>query len=697
MRGGARAGRHGKALRASVPIASGAIGLLWPCGLLLLVLLLAGCSNDPYPPSDATAKVLYGSFVDAPKSLDPAVAYSQREHAITGAVYDTLLEYHFLKRPLELIPGLAAALPEVIDLGGGRSRWRFEIRPDLLFHDDPCFALSAPGARTREITSADFAFALARIADPKVGSPVIEPFSNVEDLQAFGERLAARRASAPDFAALPVHAQYRLVGPIAGVGTPSSHVLEITLARPYPQIQYWFAMEFSAPIPWEAIAWYDGKAGRPRFDDHPVGSGPFQLTRYDKRAIFVLEKSANWYGVRHPEWRAPGAVSPSEGEERDLAAGRLASAGRPLPMIDRIEMRREKEDIPRFNKFMQGYYDNSGIAAENFDSVIQDGALTPEMEALGIALDKEVSPTIFFLGFNMDDPVVGRGKDAATRTRNRRLRQAMSLAIDAEEFLRIFTNGRGVPAQSPIPPNIYGHDPDYRNPYRTPDLERARALLVEAGYRGGIDPATGRSLRLTFDSYNTTTAGLIQHQYYTNAWKKLGLDVRIEAMSYNQFQDKLRNGAHQVFEFGWGADYPDPENFLFLFWSAMRNSTSGGPNYANFSDDRFDALFLEMKVMENGPERLAKIREMIAILEEERPWIELMVREDYLLHHGWLANVKPSGLSIPTYQYLDIDAALRAERRLAWNEPIVWPLYVLLAGAVLVVLPGVLTYLQERQ
>jgi len=436
----------------------------WPVGFaargilagVLAAVVLAACGNDPYPASDSKAKVLYGSFVDAPKSLDPAVAYSQREHAITGAVYDTLLEYHFLKRPLELIPGLAVALPEVTDLGGGRSRYRFELRPDLLFHDDPCFELSAPGRTTRQITTADFAFALARIADPKVGSPVIEPFSNIEDFQAFGERLATRRKADETFAALPVHEQYRLVGPIVGVATPAPDILEITLARPYPQIKYWFAMEFSAPIPWEAIAFYDGLEGRARFDDHPVGSGPFQLTRYDKRAIFVLEKSANWYGVRHPEWRAPGGVYPSEGEERDREAGRLDDAGRPLPMIDRVEMRREKEDLPRFNKFMQGYYDNSGIAAENFDTVIQNGRLSPEMQELGVVLDKEVSPTIFFLGFNMNDPVVGTGVDPAARDRNRRLRQAMSLAIDGEEFLRIFSNGRGVPAQSPIPPNIYG-------------------------------------------------------------------------------------------------------------------------------------------------------------------------------------------------------------------------------------------------
>lgn len=659
--------------------------------------VLGACSNDPYPAADAERKVLYGPFTDAPKSLDPATAYSVNEHAITGAVFDTLLEYHFLKRPLELIPGLAAALPEVTELGDGRARYRFELRRDLLFHDDACFELAGPGLRTREIVAADIAFELARIADPRVGSPVVEPFSHIEGFADFAKRLDERRTADPAFAARPVHEQYAAVGPIAGVATPSSHVLEVTLAEPYPQILYWFAMEFTAPIAWEAVAFYDGQAGRPRLEDHPVGSGPFQITRYEKRSIIVLEKSANWYGVRHPEWKAPGATYPSEGEPGDREAGRLDDAGRPLPLIERIELRREKEQIPYFAKFLQGYYDTSGVAVESFDKVIRNGALSPEMEAAGIRLEKEVAPVVYFLGFNMNDPVVGHGKTPEEARRNRLLRQAMSLAIDSEEFLRIFLNGRGIAAQSPIPPGIYGYDPDYRNRFRTPDFERAKALLVEAGYANGIDPRTGDALRLTFDTANTSTSGLVQNQLHTNAWKQLGLDVRIEALPYNQFQDKLRNNAHQIFEFGWQADYPDPENFLFLLWSRMGNSAFGGPNYANFSDRRFDALFLEMKVVANGPERLARIGEMIAILEQERPWIELFFREDYRLRHGWIANAKPMGMSIPMYQYLDIDPKLRAERRTAWNEPIVWPAWALAAIAVAIVVPGVRTYLRERQ
>ncbi|MGB0617851.1 MAG: ABC transporter substrate-binding protein [Myxococcota bacterium] len=660
---------------------------------LVLGLLCSACSNDPYPAASSGEKILYSSFTEAPRTLDPATAYTTVSHSVTGAVYDTLLKYHFLKRPLELMPGLAAALPVVEDLGEGRSRYRFVLREGLLFANDDCFELGTPGARTREVVMGDVAFQLMRLADPKVGSPVLEPFSNIDGFQEFGAALAERRESDEAFAARPVHEQYAEIGGIRGIATPTPYTLEITLHRPYPQIKYWFAMEFSTPVPWEAVAYYDGQDGRPRFDDHPVGAGPFYLAEYDKHARYVLEKNPNWYGVRNPEWRAPAAVFPSPADEDDVASGRAEYAGRSLPLIDRVIVVREKESIPRFNKFLQGYYDASGIIKESFDSVVIEGGLSDEMREMGMRLGKSVSPDVFYIGFNFDDAVLGRdGGD-----RSRKLRQAMSLALDVPEFLRIFNNGRGVVAQSPLPPGIYGYEPDYANPNRRVDLARAKELMVEAGYPDGVDPATGEALKLGFDTANTSTAGLNQVRFFTNAWRELGIDVEIRPTNYNQFQEKLRRGDYQIFQFGWVADYPDPENFFFLLWSKMGKSAAGGPNATNFMDDRFDELFVSMKARENGPERIAEIREMRSILERERPWIELFHREDYSLYQGWVKNVKPMGLSIPTYQYRDLDPVERASLRAAWNEPVLWPAYSLVFLALLVVLPGIRTYLKERQ
>jgi len=661
----------------------------------LVALALGACTNNPYPGDDDEKKVLYSPFGEAPRTLDPAVAYTTTAHKITGNVFDTLLEYHYLKRPYELIPGIATAIPEPEPLEDGGVSYRFELRPDMRFHEDVAFDAAHAEPRTRGVTMADVAFQLARIGDPAVNSPVIEPFSNIRGFRAFGEALVERREKDAVFAAKPVHVQYAEIGGITGIEVDGELGLRVVLEKPYPQLLYWFAMPFTTPMAWEVVAYYDGQEGRPRLADHPVGTGPYRLVEYDKQARMILERNDDWYGVTHPEWKAPGAVYPSEGSEGDAEAGRLDPrwTGRALPFIERVEFRREKESIPSFNKFLQGYFDASGVIKESFDRVVQEGGLSPEMAELGIDLEKSVSPGVYYIGFNMDDPVLGT---AAGET-GRKLRQAMSLAIDTAEFTRLFLNGRGVPAQTPIPPGIFGYSDDYENPFRKPDLERARALLDAAGFAGGIDPETGRPLTLTFDTPDTSAQGRLRYQFFTDAWRQLGIDVEIAATTYNQFQEKVRNGAYQIFMWGWIADYPDPENFLFLLWSEMARSKNEGPNTANFSDATYDELYLSMKGRSNGPERLAEIERMRAILEHERPWIELFHPEDYVLYHGWLANVKPVGMSTPTTKYRDIDPVARTAWREAQNKPVLWPLYVLVAGSIALLLPGVFTYLRERQ
>lgn len=661
----------------------------------LAALALVGCTNNPYSDADQNRKVLYTSYREAPRTLDPAVAYTTAAHAITGEVYETLLEYHYLKRPYVLIPGLAAALPESTELDADWTLYRFALREGVLYQQDPCFPLDAEGRRTRKVVAADFAFELMRLADPGVNSPVAEPLGNIRGFAEFAERLSAAREADEDFAARPVREQYAEVGPMEGVRARGLYGLEIEVSSRYPQILYWFAMPFTAPVPWEAVAYYDGEDGRPGFADHPVGTGPYFLAKYDKHSRMILEANPNWYGVLHPEWRAPGATYPVSGAPGDAEAGRLDPrvVGQPLPFIERIEFRREKESIPYFNKFLQGYYDAAGIIKESFDKVIHEGGLSDDMRGMGIDLEKSVEPSVFYIGFNMDDETVGASGGEA----NRKLRQAMSLVIDTEEYTRLFSNGRGVPAQSPLPPGLYGYDPEYRNPFRQVDLERARALIAEAGYPGGIDPATGAPLELTFDTSDTSAQGRLRFEFFTRAWRQIGIDVGIEATNYNQFQEKVRNGAYQIFMWGWFADYPDPENFLFLLWSEMGRSTGGGPNTANFSSPRYDELYLSMKARTNDAARLAEIEEMRAILEFERPWIELTHSEAYSLFHGWLAYVKPFGMSFPMTKYRDLDTELRSKQREAWNQPILWPLYAALALGVALVIPGIFTFLRERQ
>src|SRR5690606_9720820 len=118
---------------------------------------------------------------------------------------------------------------------------------------------------------------------------------------------------------------------------------------------------------------------------------------------------------------------------------------------------REKESIPYWNKFLQGYYDASGISSDSFDQAVQvseggQADLTLEMRERGIELSTSVATSSFYLAFNWLDAVVGGDSE-----RSRKLRQAVSIAVDWEEFISIFQNDRGIPGQGPVPPGLFGY------------------------------------------------------------------------------------------------------------------------------------------------------------------------------------------------------------------------------------------------
>jgi oligopeptide transport system substrate-binding protein len=196
--------------------------------------------------------------------------------------------------------------------------------------------------------------------------------------------------------------------------------------------------------------------------------------------------------------------------------------------------------------------------------------LTDEMRDKGISLLTSVRASIFYMGFNMLDPVVGGLGEQATK-----LRQALSIAIDQEEFISIFMNGRGIPATSPLPPGIFGYldGREGINPVvydwvdgraqRKP-LAEAKRLLAEAGWPNGRNAVTGEPLVLNLD---TTTGGMGEKSrldWLTRQFARLDIQLVVRSTDFNRFQEKIRKGAVQLYYLGWNADYPDPENFLFL-------------------------------------------------------------------------------------------------------------------------------------
>jgi ABC-type transport system substrate-binding protein len=545
--------------------------------------------------------------------------------------------------------------------------------------------------------AADFIHQIHRLAHPRLHSPVLELMADyIVGLRELHERLVAdeRAGKLGSFIDLDTY-------PLKGVEEVDRYTYRIRLKGAYPQFLYWLAMPFFAPVPVEADRLYSEPGMQERnlsLDWWPVGSGPYMLTRNNPNARMELARNPNFHGETYP----------CDGEAGDEAAGLLADCGKALPFIDRVVFTREKESIPYWNKFLQGYFDASGLSSDNFDQAVQMGAqgdvaLSDEMRARGIELITAVAPTVMYTGFNMLDPVVGGDSERA-----RKLRLAISIAIDQEEFISVFLNGRGVPAMHPLPPGIFGSREGRAgmNPYvydwvdgkpQRKSVAAARQLLVEAGYPGGRDAASGEPLVINLDTTSSGLGDKARVDWLTKQLAKIELQLVVRSTDYNRFQDKIRKGNAQLFFWGWNADYPDPENFLFLLHGAQSKVRNQGENAANYVNPEYDRLFEKMKAMQDGPARQAIIDRMLAILQHDAPWIWGFYEKSYTLQHGWVANRKPGKIIRSTLKFQRIDVARRERQRAAWNQPVVWP--IVGAGAVLVLLfaPAAMHYRRRER
>ncbi len=726
--------------------------------LVSLVLALAywpaGCSdawNNPYSALEtAAANTLYTSFTERPKHLDPAQSYTSDEAEFTAQVYQPPFQYHYLKRPYELIPDAAVALPKprYLDQAGrelpadaavadiASTVYEIRIKPGIRFAPHPSFVAANrslaraaiagkyrladfEGADSRELTAADYVYEIKRLAHPRVNSPIFGHMADyIVGLKEYGEILKtevkklngepakpggkdagqsdAKGGSGKSNGGNGTWLDLRKFD-ISGVKVIDAHTYSVTVKGKYPQFLYWMAMPFFAPVPWEADQFY-AQAGMAEknfsLDWYPVGTGAYMLTENNPNARMVL--------TRNPHFR--GEPYPSEGEPGDKEAGLLADAGKTMPFVDRVVFVREKEQIPYWNKFLQGYYDKSGIASDNFDQAIKSGSdgesgLTAEMEARGIKLRTSLATTSYYLSFNWLDPVVG-GADPKTAERTRKLRQALSIAVDFEEFISIFLNGRAIPAQGPIPPGIFGFKDgrgsinpvvyDWRdNGPKRKSIDTAKKLLAEAGYPGGRDAKSGEPLVLYLDTTDRGPGDKARLDWYRKQFAEINVQLETRATDWNRFQEKIRKGNTQMFFLGWNADYPDPENFLFLLYGPNSAAKSDGENKANYANPEFDRLFEQMKNMDNGPARQAVLDQIATLLHQDAPWMWGFHPKSFGLSHEWMKNGKPNQMANNGMKYQRIDSALRAQKRAEWNHPVVWPFVLLVIVALLFTWLGV--------
>jgi ABC-type transport system substrate-binding protein len=341
-------------------------------------------------------------------------------------------------------------------------------------------------------------------------------------------------------------------------------------------------------------------------------------------------------------------VYPSEGEPSDEAAGLLAAKGVKLPIVDEVHLPLIEEPQPATLKFLSGKMDWVALDRDNFAKMgFKDDKgyhLRPEFAGKYDIYGVQELMTEFW-AFNMNDKLVGK---------NKALRQAIAYALDMKGYLEKLEQGRGVTVKTIVPPDIKGSERDVPAEWYTQDIEMAKKKLAEAGYPGG------KGLPPLVIEYRASTSQTRQNfEWHRNELAKIGIVAQANFQTFSAFLKRIESGNFQVGVFGWGADYPDAENFYQLNYSPNKTP---GPNHSSFSNKEYDALFEQSRFMENGPERYALFAKMNAILKEEVPVIYTHSRAAVGLRQKWLKNFKRNVMAdMMPFRHVDIDTAAQAK------------------------------------
>ena len=707
--------------------------------LLAATLGLAACNNSPYSDGAASTNTLFYSFDErSPRYLDPTASYTNPEAAYTYQIYEPLYGYHYLKRPYTLIPKAAAEVvkPYYLDKAGQRlpdeaspeqiaeSVYDIPIKHGIMYAPHPAFAKNSQGEylyhyltrtelgdkrspwdfevqATRELVADDFVYALKRHATTRIEAPVYSVFAEyVIGLKAYGEMIKAEDAKLLKGLPDDIHDKPFLdfrKWPLEGAEAVDPHLLRLRLKGKYPQWSYWMAMPFVAPIPWEADAFYaqNGMSDNGlSLNQWPMGTGPYMMTEFIRDRRHVMKRNPNFRGEPYP----------CDGEPDDAKNGLLADCGKRMPFIDTLYVTIEKEKVPRKEKFKQGYFDVPEIERPDWGVDFRNDAnnsdeVRKRFEERGYRFPVTTDITSWYVGFNMLDPVLGKGKTPTEEESHRKIRQAISIAVDWEEgYGQIFLNKGGVTAQSPLPPGLFGsregkgdfHDPVTHKVENGKivrrSIDEAKKLLAEAGYPDGRNAQTGQPLVLNYDFNRSVTPEIkTENDWMVRQFAKLGVQLEIRATDFNQFQDKTLKGKHQIYWYGWLADYPDAENFLFLLYGPNAKSKSNGENVSNYENADYDRLYEQLKTLDDGARKQEVIDQMVAILQRDAVWSFGYFPWGGQAFQQWVYNGKPSILTQDRAKYYRIDPALRIARQAEWNKPTWWPIGVMLALALLLV------------
>ncbi len=307
-------------------------------------------------------------------------------------------------------------------------------------------------------------------------------------------------------------------------------------------------------------------AGTPeQVDLDPVGTGPFQLVAYQKDAVIRYKANPDY-------WAGKAAIDD------------LVFAITPDPSV-------------RWQKLQAGEchvipYPNPA----DLDAI----RANPDVDVL-----EQEGLNIGYLAFNTEKKPFD----------DKRVRQALNMAINKQAILDAVFQGSGKVAKDPIPPTIWSYNDAVKDyPY---DPEAAKKLLAEAGFADGFKTNIwAMPVQRPYNPNARRMAELIQAD-----WAKVGVQAEIVTYEWGEYLKRSKEGEHQTVLLGWTGDNGDPDNFLYVLLGCA--AAKDGTNRARWCYKPFDDLLVEAKKTSDVAERTRLYEQAQVIFKEEAPWVTI--------------------------------------------------------------------------
>ena len=591
-----------------------------PAVAFATALVALACIAAPAHAQPDPNKVLRVAFPAAETGFDPQAVGDEYSNNVNRVIFDTLYKYDYLARPYKLVPNTAVGMPEISADG---KTWTIRIRPGIYFADDPVFK-----GQKRELTAADYAYALKRVLDPRMRS---------NSLQAVDGRFVGAEAIV---AKAKETGKFDYDAPMEGLQAPDRYTLRFKLNFADYELLANLTTVATAGTAREVIEAYADGAGWAMAN--PVGTGPYRLKEWRRGQKIVLEANPTFREELYPESSHPD----------DRAFAKLR--GRKLPLVGRIEISIIEESNPRLLAFEQGDLDYVAVPPDLVPNVLEPGnKLNPRLARDGITLARGIQPAITYSYFNMEDPVVGGYTPDKIA-----LRRAIGMAYNVDEEVRVLRAGQATPATQPVPPNVSGYNPKFDGHAKF-DPKAAKAVLDKFGYvdrdkDGWRDMPHGKPLVIKIA---TGTTGL--DRQYTELWKRSmdAVALRTEFVS-QKFADNLkaaRLGQLQMWFLGNISTTTEGFGFLGLLYGG----NAGFSNLSRFKLPEYDRLYEEARAMPDSPERTKLLQRMSELVSIYSPWNLHAYRYENVLVQPWMLGYKYNAFNRHPWAYYDVDSKRR--------------------------------------